>query len=50
MKVPMYCKNVDLVESAKRSIVKVRKVKFGPFSTRRQFSHKLFDNFLSILP
>ena len=48
-KVPMYCKNVDLVESSQRSILKVRKVKFGPFSTWRQFSQKLFDNFFSIL-
>ena len=32
-KVPMYCTNVDLVESSQRSILKVRKVKFGLFST-----------------
>ena len=47
--VPMHCKNVDLVESSLRSILKVGKDKFGPFSTWRQFSQKLFDNFFSIL-
>ena len=29
--------------------LKVPKVKFGPFSTWRQFSQKPFDNFFSIL-
>ena len=45
-KVPMYCKNVDLVESSKRSFIKV---KFGSFFTWRQFSQKLLDIFFSIL-
>ena len=38
----MYCKNMDLVESSKRSYLKVRKVKFGLFVTWRQFSQKRF--------
>ena len=46
--VPMHSKNMDLVESSQRSILKVRKVKFGSFFTWRQFSQKLFDNFFSI--
>ena len=34
-KVPMHCKNVDIVESSYRSILKVGNVKFGTLSARR---------------